>query len=72
MHLLIGRKQNELSRPRLRDRLRCWWRGGHLFYWNQEFGDLWCGDCGGVWHLPRDPFTRPLSGKSIDFDPAAS
>lgn len=72
MHLILGRKQNELVGPRLHARITCWFRGGHLLYWNKEFGDLWCADCGGVWRLGSDPFSRSLSGRSIDFDQASS
>lgn len=52
LHLILGRDQRELERPRLRDRIRCWLRGGHELYYNREFGEMWCkGPCGGIWHL---------------------
>lgn len=47
MHILFGRTNHELvPPPSLRTRLRCWARGGHHWYFNREFGGLWCYDCG--------------------------
>lgn len=56
--LLFAKNMPVLERPRRRDILRCWLRGGHVLYRNQEFGELWChGPCAGIWHLPNDPWS---------------
>lgn len=55
--MIFGRRQHAIVKGSLGARLTCLVRGGHVLYWNLEFGNLWCGECGGIWHLPTDPFS---------------